>query len=173
MKALLPLLLAVALAACDREARRLSKAASPVERIAPSAKELQAGQPGPGLVETAAARGYDEANAWEISEGKRLFRWFNCNGCHGAGGGGMGPALMDARWRYGSEPGAIFATIMEGRPNGMPSFRGRIPEDQAWQLVLYVRSMSGQARADGLAAVEPELRRDHPRPLPPTGPPPP
>ena len=37
---------------------------------------------------------------------------------------------------------------MEGRPNGMPSFKCRINEDQAWQLVAYVRSMSGWARKD-------------------------
>jgi cytochrome c oxidase cbb3-type subunit III len=79
----------------------------------------------------------------------------------------MGPPLMDDAWRYGSEPQSIFATIMEGRPNGMPSFRGRITDDQAWQLVAYVRSMSGHVakdvapgRNDGLSAVEPENARD-------------
>ena len=55
----------------------------------------------------------------------------------------MGPPLMDDEWIYGSEPENIFATIVEGRPNGMPSFRGRIPDYQVWQLVAYVRSMSG------------------------------
>jgi cytochrome c oxidase cbb3-type subunit 3 len=55
----------------------------------------------------------------------------------------MGPALMDDRWIYGSEPGNIFATIMQGRPNGMPSFRNRIPEYQAWEIAAYVRSLSG------------------------------
>ncbi|MFN2532578.1 MAG: cytochrome c, partial [Pyrinomonadaceae bacterium] len=34
-----------------------------------------------------------------------------------------------------------FQTIREGRPNGMPSFRGKIPDEQIWQLVAYVRSM--------------------------------
>ena len=50
---------------------------------------------------------------------------------------------MDDEWIYGSEPENIFETIVEGRPNGMPSFRGKIPTDQVWQLVAYVRSMSG------------------------------
>ena len=64
-------------------------------------------------------------------------------GCHAHGGGGIGPPLMDRNWIYGSEPGNIFATIMQGRPNGMPSFRNRIPEYQAWEIAAYVRSMAG------------------------------
>ncbi|MDB4891334.1 MAG: cytochrome c class, partial [Gemmatimonadetes bacterium] len=37
----------------------------------------------------------------------------------------------------------IYATIVQGRPNGMPSFAGRIPAPQVWMLVAYVRSLSG------------------------------
>ena len=76
-----------------------------------------------------------------MSEGKTLFQQFNCVGCHAQGGGGMGPPLMDEKWIYGSDPQNIFATIIEGRPNGMPSFRGRIQDHQVWLLVAYVRSM--------------------------------
>jgi cytochrome c oxidase cbb3-type subunit III len=112
-----------------------------------------------------------EENAYAVSQGKRLYRWFNCNGCHSTGGGGgMGPALMDAEWRYGHEPEAVFITIVKGRPNGMPAFEGKIPEEQVWQLVAYVRSMSGQlrsdvapSRSDGLQAGEPENRRERER----------
>jgi cytochrome c oxidase cbb3-type subunit 3 len=50
---------------------------------------------------------------------------------------------MDRDWIYGSEPGNVFATIMQGRPNGMPSFRNRIPQYQAWEIAAYVRSLSG------------------------------
>jgi cytochrome c oxidase cbb3-type subunit 3 len=108
-----------------------------------------------------------EENAYSVAQGKTLFRWFNCNGCHSAGGGGMGPALMDDEWRYGAERQSVYASIMEGRPNGMPPFRGRITEDQAWQLVAYVRSMSGliamdvaPGRSDGISATVPENLRD-------------
>lgn len=83
-----------------------------------------------------------------MSQGKQWFTWYNCNGCHGQGGGGSGPALMDATWLYGSAPEQIFTTIVDGRPNGMPAFRGRIPDHQVWQLVAYVRSMSGLVRKD-------------------------
>ncbi len=89
-----------------------------------------------------------ESNAYAVSQGQRWFRWYNCNGCHANGGGGMGPALMDAQWLYGSAPAQVAASIVQGRPNGMPSFAGRIPDEQVWQLVAYIRSMSGLVRAD-------------------------
>jgi len=84
-----------------------------------------------------------EESAYAVAEGQKLYEQFNCSGCHFHGGGGIGPPLMDNKWIYGSEPQNIFATIMEGRPNGMPSFRNRIPEVQAWEIVGYVRSLSG------------------------------
>jgi cytochrome c oxidase cbb3-type subunit 3 len=55
---------------------------------------------------------------------------------------------MDDEWVYGSRPENIFETIVEGRPNGMPSFGGKINPDQIWQIVAYVRSMSGLLRKD-------------------------
>jgi cytochrome c oxidase cbb3-type subunit 3 len=78
-----------------------------------------------------------------INEGKRLYSWFNCVGCHANGGGGMGPPLIDATWIYGSTPANIYSSIMEGRPNGMPAFYGKIPEQEAWKIVAYVRSLGG------------------------------
>jgi cytochrome c oxidase cbb3-type subunit 3 len=83
-----------------------------------------------------------------VSQGKQFYKAFNCSGCHANGGGGMGPALMDEKWIYGGDIESIAASIRDGRPNGMPSFAGRIPEDQIWELAAYVRSMSGQLRTD-------------------------
>jgi cytochrome c oxidase cbb3-type subunit III len=166
-------LAALLAAACDREARRFVKPlVTPDPRAQAGANaSLQPGEPGPGLKATAAAGGYAENNAYEVSQGKRWFRWYNCSGCHAQGGGGMGPALMDDQWIYGAKPDDVFSTIMNGRPNGMPSFRGRIPEAQAWQLVAYVRSLSGLIpkeaatnRADTLSGGPPENRR---KPQPP------
>lgn len=144
--------------ACEREERNFTPAESADEAAPPIA-------------------GYDES-AYAVGEGKRLFIWFNCVGCHAMGGGGMGPPLMDEEWRYGSDPEQIYATIMDGRRNGMPSFRERIPEDYAWRLVAYVRSMSGlvlqdrrPGRSDDIHVKAPEVMRD---PLDPrtVGPPP-
>jgi len=104
-----------------------------------------------------------EENAFALSEGKRLFSQMNCVGCHAHGGGGMGPALMDDKWIYGSRPDQIFATIEEGRPNGMPSFNGKLPDYQVWQIAAYVRSLSGlvpksaaPGRDDDMQSREPE-----------------
>jgi cytochrome c oxidase cbb3-type subunit 3 len=70
----------------------------------------------------------------------------------------MGPALMDSLWIYGSDPANIYATIVQGRPNGMPSFRGKISEQQIWQIVAYVRSLSGLVRADVAPSRSDELQ---------------
>ena len=93
-----------------------------------------------------------QTSAWHIAQGQRLFGWMNCVGCHSHGGGGIGPPLRDGEWRYGSSPDEIVATIMNGRPNGMPSFRGKLTENQAYEIAAFVRSMSGQPRLDVVAA---------------------
>ena len=62
----------------------------------------------------------------------------------------------------GSEPNDIFTTIAKGRPNGMPAFEGRIPAYQIWQLVAYVRSMSGLGSRNAAPG-----RQDHMRGEPP------
>jgi cytochrome c oxidase cbb3-type subunit 3 len=107
-----------------------------------------------------------QQNAWGMAEGTRLFTAYNCSGCHANGGGGMGPALMDDKWIYGSQPINIFGSIIEGRPNGMPSWRNKIPDAQVWQLVAYIQSLSGQApqtampsRSDHMRSGVPENNR--------------
>ncbi len=77
-----------------------------------------------------------------ISEGERLFDTYNCAGCHFHGAGGIGPPLLDHAWIYGSRIDQIFATIYQGRPNGMPSWAGKIPNAQIWDIAAYVRSLA-------------------------------
>ena len=102
-----------------------------------------------------------EENAVALSNGKQFFSQFNCVGCHANGGGGMGPPLIDDEWIYGSAPEQVFATIVQGRPNGMPSFGSRIPTPQVWMLVAYVRSLSAQTPSYSRSA-----RADHMMNLP-------
>jgi cytochrome c oxidase cbb3-type subunit III len=153
VKAVLLLALAssLLLGGCEREARRFSTPANnqTADETGDRSGSLQPGLALNGKVRQALRNDspYEE-NAYAVNQGKRLFRWYNCIGCHSNGGGGIGPALMDSEWKYGSDPTSIFATIMQGRPEGMPSFGGHIPEDQVWQSVAYVRSMSGQLRKD-------------------------
>jgi cytochrome c oxidase cbb3-type subunit 3 len=123
-------LLLLLVSACDREDRepRPEQAATEQPDAAVTLSPLKPGAEEP--VPAAPMGERYERSAWHVSEGKRLYTWFNCVGCHAHGGGGMGPALMDDKWIYGGEIQQIAATILQGRPNGMPSFRGRIPEEQ-------------------------------------------
>ena len=146
------LLLAVgaALTGCDRETREYrSQPFSETRPIAASAADPR-------------AKGY-QANAFLLSQGQRYYSTFNCAGCHGpGGGGGMGPTLSDDEWRYGGEMEDIVRTIMDGRPNGMPSFRGRITDAQAWQLAGYVRSLSAQTPFDTRAGRSDDMMTGEP-----------
>lgn len=176
MRALLPLLGLAVLTFCERENRRFREVASTAS-TAPVVMqtELRAGG-GPGDV--AVDHPYLR-NAWATSEGKRLFAWMNCAVCHSPNGGGaMGPPLSDEEWIYGAEPENIFATISGGRPNGMPAFGGKLSNQQIWQLVAYVRTLSGLARkdvkpsrSDAMTEKESEIRRPPREPSSSTTPP--
>jgi cytochrome c oxidase cbb3-type subunit III len=141
MAALIALSIGLWITACGRGERE-TQPHSPKSAELPPTSDLYAGakpptpQPSSGHKESAEA----------LDAGKKLYSAYNCNGCHSAGGGGMGPPLMDEEWIYGGSPEQIVATLIQGRPNGMPSFRGKIPEPQMWQLAAYVRNLSEEAK---------------------------
>jgi cytochrome c oxidase cbb3-type subunit 3 len=84
-----------------------------------------------------------ENNAQAISDGERLFNWFNCSGCHFNGAGGIGPAFFNnGQWLYGGRLDQIYASIYQGRPNGMPMWGNIIPSSSIWELAAYVKSLS-------------------------------
>jgi cytochrome c oxidase cbb3-type subunit III len=154
------LALLLALTACEREERGYrSVPPGATAEGAVQATELQAGPK-----RTDPSAGAYQENRWAVSEGQTFYAQYNCAGCHApGGGGGMGPPLNDDEWTYGSDPENVFDTIVEGRPNGMPSFRGKIDNAQLWQLVAYVRTMSGltppdiwPARADHMQEARPD-----------------
>jgi cytochrome c oxidase cbb3-type subunit III len=89
-----------------------------------------------------------QRDAYDVAQGKRLFNWMNCSGCHSHGGGGMGPALMDNRWIYGGKIQQIYQSIHDGRRNGMPAWKHRMTDQQIWQVAAYVRSMGRYLRKD-------------------------
>ncbi len=138
------------LLACEREERRFNPPPAAIPAAAMRATDLQPGPPVRGVRVPTPSPGMGpyEENAYGVSQGKTLYNLFNCSGCHSQGGGGMVPPLMDSQWIYGSEPENIFETIVQGRPNGMPAFGNKIVPDQVWQIVAYVRSMSGLLRKD-------------------------
>jgi cytochrome c oxidase cbb3-type subunit 3 len=84
-----------------------------------------------------------EGDAQRAAEGAKLFIAYNCMDCHGAdGAGAMGPSFQDGRWHFGGTAGEVFQSIYEGRPEGMPAWGARLPDDQIWRLVTYVRGLS-------------------------------
>jgi cytochrome c oxidase cbb3-type subunit 3 len=150
--------------ACERESRRYQELPASANRD--RGVRVTALEPGMPPQQAEVKSPYQE-NAWGMGEGKRLYAAFNCAPCHGGNGGGaIGPPLMDDKWIYGGKADQIYATISQGRPDGMPSFGGHIPTQQIWQLVAYVQSMSGQvpltaapSRNDDLTASQTESRR--------------
>jgi mono/diheme cytochrome c family protein len=81
----------------------------------------------------------------------RAIYFDKCVQCHGETGKGDGPdaamyyplpaSLIDAKHMSGVTDGELFYEISQGR-KPMPSFKKRLTEEQRWQLVLFVRSLS-------------------------------
>lgn len=159
---------ALALGACDREEHH--SRAKPIGETVPageSAPTIFPGNSNPPPLDMRASLYDNNANA--ISKGQQLYLQMNCVGCHSHGGGGMGPPLMDDQWRYGGRIDQIATTIAEGRPNGMPSWRGKLTDDQIWDLAAYVRSLSGlpskdavSSRSESMSAGTPQTLTPHP-----------
>jgi mono/diheme cytochrome c family protein len=134
-------LVAVALfaVACQRQPGVSPPAGNLTERH--QVTERRAGPP-PERPTPLVADRRDEPDEETLTEGRTLYNQYNCSGCHAAGGGAIGPALMDTEWIYGDGLDNIFYTIVEGRPQGMPAFRGRIPDGQVRTIAQYVQSLS-------------------------------
>ena len=149
---LLALVLVASPAGCRRE-----------ERSSRNEATAEAGRTDPGAVERNRHpySGY-ENNSFQVAKGQQLFSAMNCVGCHSHGGGGMGPALMDDEWRYGGSMAEIVATIRDGRPNGMPAWRGKLTDEQMWQIAAYVRSLSGQPDKDVVPSRGDEMSNSEP-----------
>ena len=96
-----------------------------------------------------------------IAAGKRAYD-VNCAACHGnvAQGavkagiaisiieeqkGRQPPDLTDDQWDHGSTDGDIFVAIKRGLPpTMMAGFDGRIPDDEIWSIINYIRSLALQ-----------------------------
>lgn len=79
-----------------------------------------------------------------IAAGRKLFM-NGCAACHGPEGqGGRGPNLREKVFWHSSDDEALFTAIQKGIPGGgMPA--SNLPDDQVWQLVAFVRSLTAPA----------------------------
>jgi len=82
-----------------------------------------------------------------IAEGRAFYNR-RCTGqCHGVDGGEafdgsilIGKAYLD--------PTFVYVTLITGRPgSAMPSWKGRLTDDELWKVIAFVSSLGDQARA--------------------------
>jgi mono/diheme cytochrome c family protein len=108
--------------------------------------------PGPWIVPEAAKQVVNplQPSQADLPAARKLYL-DKCAECHGDTGQGDGPQgrtydpppkdLTDAARMNSVSDGELFYKISEGhRP--MPAFRKRLTEEQRWQLVLFLRSLS-------------------------------
>jgi len=118
--------------------------------------------------------------AERIKEGRVLFQKLECWKCHGVTGRGNGPSadtLTDdenrpikpfnfhdsQRFKCGSSDAAMYKDFMTGLDGSpMPSFSDNVTPDQAWALVMYLRTLQPDntpekqiAKQLGLTPVDP------------------
>lgn len=117
---------------------KIAQAKTSTGSNAASSKEKTAGKAQAGSSENPFA-----GDPKAVAEGKKLYLKVGCYGCHGrSGGGGMGPSLVDSQWAYGSSDADLFKTITQGRPKGMPAWDSHFTDDEVWQIIAFVRSLS-------------------------------
>lgn len=89
-----------------------------------------------------------------LKMGGRLFANY-CTICHGSDAkGSMGfPNLTDHEWRWGGEPDAIKASILNGRIGAMPAWGQVIGEEGVANVAAYVRAeLAGLPLPEGTQA---------------------
>lgn len=82
-----------------------------------------------------------DGDARAVAAGGKLFRQ-NCASCHGPDAGGLDdhPSLRTGRVRVAT-PGELQWLLTNGSMrNGMPSW-SRLPEQQRWQIIAYLKSL--------------------------------
>jgi mono/diheme cytochrome c family protein len=92
-----------------------------------------------------------------ITAGAAAYKKY-CAFCHGVAGKGDGPLapkdakpadLTDATWDHGSTDGEIFNSIQNGTGanSKMVAFKGKMPDQDMWHIVNYLRSLGPKGAA--------------------------
>jgi len=102
------------------------------------------------------------------ADGRKVYLAAGCNGCHGMGGGGMGPPLTNQIWVYGKDDDTLFRVIALGSDElqkqgykriGSETVVGPMPpfgeivksDDDMWKIIAFIRSVN-PASAEGSSA---------------------
>ena len=94
-------------------------------------------------------------SATSVTAGAAAYKKY-CAFCHGATAKGNGPLapkdsmppdLTDAEWVHGSTDGEIFTLIANGggATSKMIAFKGKMPEQDIWHIVNFLRSLGPKA----------------------------
>ena len=107
-------------------------------------------------------------NAASVAHGVSLYR-IHCAACHGAAGRGDGPASagllrrpadLTAPHTNEHTAGDMFWWLTHGVGRVMPGFGAKLPEDERWDLINFVRALSAGEAARKLTDIdEPERPR--------------
>ena len=92
-----------------------------------------------------------------ITAGAAAYKKY-CAFCHGVDAKGNGPLapkdsnppnLTDAMWTHGSTDGEIFTVIINGGgpDSKMVGFKGKMPDQDVWHIVNYLRSLGPKPAA--------------------------
>ena len=80
-------------------------------------------------------------DAAAVAEGAKVFETI-CVACHLPDGSGLvGPSLVDPYWKYGQNDEALFTTVSEGRPLGMPAWAAQLGTDKIWKVLAYIETL--------------------------------
>ena len=108
---------------------------------------LMAGLTG-GLATGLAAQANPFTAVPDVRAGQQLFAR-QCSICHGEGavGGEVGPDLTTGNFQHASTDAGLFNLISEGIPNtAMMGINATRTDQSVWQIVAYLRSVSGGER---------------------------
>jgi len=122
----------------------------------PRASAAFAQQPG-GSAAAPAVKNPVAVTPASITAGAAAFKKY-CAFCHGANAKGNGPLapkdsnppdLTDATWTHGSTDGQIFTVIANGggAKSTMVGFKGKMPDQDLWNIINYLRSLAPKAAA--------------------------
>ena len=82
-----------------------------------------------------------KGEAAAIAEGQQVFATI-CSACHKPDASGLvGPSLVDPYWKYGHTDQALYESVANGRPLGMPGWKAQLGGEKIWKVLAYLETL--------------------------------